>query len=61
VTANNGGLALGAAVAGALSDASGPAAGLWLAAGCALAGIGPAVGAVILSARIPDARPAQQV
>jgi hypothetical protein len=61
VTANNGGLALGAAVAGALSDASGPGAGLWLAAGCALAGIGPAVGAVVLSARVPDARPTQPV
>jgi MFS family permease len=57
VTANNGGLALGAAVAGALSEASGPQAGLWLAAGCALAGVGPAVGALALSARIPDAQP----
>jgi MFS family permease len=56
VTANNGGLALGAAVAGALSEASGAAAGLWLAAGCALAGIVPATGALILSARIPHAQ-----
>jgi MFS family permease len=61
VTANNGGLALGAAVAGALSDASGPGAGLWLAAGCALAGIVPAVAAVLLSARVPPARPARRV
>lgn len=58
VTANNGGLAIGAAAAGALGEASGPVAGLWLAAGCALAGIGPAVGALILSARIPRASPA---
>jgi hypothetical protein len=57
VTVNNGGLALGAAVAGALTEASGPASGLWLAAGCALAGIVPAVGALILSARIPQPQP----
>ena len=57
VTVNNGGLALGAAAAGALSEASGPGAGLWLAAACALAGIGPALGALILSARIPHGSP----
>lgn len=54
VTANNGGLALGAAGAGALAESSGPGAGLWLAAACALAGIVPAIGALILSARVPD-------
>jgi len=53
VTANNGGLALGAAGAGALAESSGPGAGFWLAAACALAGVVPAVGALILSARIP--------
>lgn len=55
VTANNGGLAVGAAAAGALSEASGPAAGFWLAAGCALVGIVPALAALILSARVPEA------
>ncbi|MDA0182656.1 hypothetical protein OJ997_20260 [Solirubrobacter phytolaccae] len=54
VTTNNGGLALGAAGAGALSESSGPSAGLWLAAACALAGIVPALGALILSARVPQ-------
>ena len=58
VTVNNGGLAVGAAAAGAWSEASGPVAGLWLAAACALAGIGPALGALILSARIPHGTPA---
>jgi MFS family permease len=57
VTVNNGGLALGAAAGGVLADASGPAAGLWLAAGCALAGIAPALGALALSAREPRAHP----
>jgi len=38
VTANNGGLALGAAVAGALVASHGSAAGLWLGAACAAAG-----------------------
>jgi hypothetical protein len=51
VTANNGGLALGAALAGALSARWGAAAGLWLAAGCAVAGIGPAILAARMSAR----------
>jgi hypothetical protein len=36
VTANNGGIGIGAAIAGELH---GGAAGLWLAAGCALAGL----------------------
>ena len=58
VTVNNGGLALGAAAAGAWSEASGPVAGLWLATACALAGIGLAVGALSLSARIPHGPPA---
>lgn len=53
VTVNNGGLAAGAAIAGALSETSGPSAGFWLAAGLALAGLGPALGASILSARVP--------
>jgi predicted MFS family arabinose efflux permease len=51
VTANNGGLALGAALAGALAQRSGADAGLWFGAGCALAGIFPACAAAAMSAR----------
>jgi MFS family permease len=54
VTANNGGIALGAVVGGALSEASGSAAGLWFAAVCALAGAAPAAGAAVMSARVHD-------
>jgi MFS family permease len=57
VTANNGGLALGAAVAGALSERSGASAGLWFGAGCALSGAIPAAAAAVLSARVPRRRP----
>jgi MFS family permease len=39
VTANNGGMALGAALAGGLIGAHGGAAGLWAATACALAGV----------------------
>jgi predicted MFS family arabinose efflux permease len=39
VTANNGGIALGALLAGELVKAGGPRGGLWLAAGCALVGV----------------------
>jgi predicted MFS family arabinose efflux permease len=56
VTANNGGLALGAAVAGGVVERSGPAAGLWLGAACALAAVVPAAIAAVMSARVP-ARP----
>ncbi|WP_157592444.1 hypothetical protein [Solirubrobacter soli] len=52
VTANNGGLAFGAAVAGALSEESGAAAGLWFGAACALGGVVPAAVAAVLSARV---------
>jgi predicted MFS family arabinose efflux permease len=52
VTANNGGLAVGAAVAGALSESSGASAGLWFGAACALAGVVPATAAAVLSARM---------
>jgi predicted MFS family arabinose efflux permease len=52
VTANNGGLAFGAAVAGALSDGSQASAGLWFGAACALAGVLPAIVAAVLSARV---------
>lgn len=61
VTANNGGLALGAAAAGALGEASGAVAGFWLAAACALAGIIPALAALILSARVPEPSPAHRI
>jgi MFS family permease len=57
VTANNGGLALGAAAAGALSEASTASAGLWFAAGCALAGVVPASLAAVMSARVPRRTP----
>jgi len=53
VTANNGGIGVGAGVAGALSEASGAAAGLWFAAVCALAGAIPAMVAAAMSARGP--------
>ncbi len=52
VTANNGGLAAGAAVAGALSDTSTASAGLWFGAACALAGVIPATVAAVMSARV---------
>jgi predicted MFS family arabinose efflux permease len=57
VTANNGGLAVGAAVAGALSEGSEASAGLWFGAACVLAGILPATGAAALSARKPRRTP----
>jgi len=50
-TANNGGLALGAAAAGALTDHSGADAGLWFGAACALAAVVPGTFAALLSAR----------
>jgi hypothetical protein len=53
VTANNGGIGVGAAVGGVLSEASGAAAGLWLAAICAVVGAIPAAAAAVLSARGP--------
>jgi len=53
VTANNGGLAAGAAVAGPLTEGHGPNVGLWFAAACAVAGVVPATAAAILSAREP--------
>jgi MFS family permease len=52
VTANNGGLAFGAAVAGALSEDSKASAGLWFGAACALGGVLPAAAAAVLSARV---------
>jgi MFS family permease len=52
VTANNGGLAIGAAVAGALADGSNASAGLWFGAACALAGVIPATVAALMSARV---------
>ena len=47
VTANNGGLALGAAAAGALTDRSGADAGLWFGAACALAAVVPRRGTFV--------------
>ncbi|MDA0165235.1 MFS transporter [Solirubrobacter ginsenosidimutans] len=52
VTANNGGIALGAAGAGALAEGSGAAAGLWLGAACAFAGTVPAAAAAVMSVRV---------
>jgi MFS family permease len=57
VTANNGGLALGAAAAGALTDRSGADAGLWLGAAFALAALAPGACAALLSARELRSRP----
>jgi predicted MFS family arabinose efflux permease len=54
VTANNGGIGVGAAVGGVLSEASGAAAGLWFAALCALVGAIPAAATAVLSARGPN-------
>lgn len=53
VTANNGGIGVGALVGGVLTEASGAAAGLWFAAVCALAGAIPAAVAAAMSARRP--------
>jgi MFS family permease len=57
VTANNGGLAIGAAIAGAVSERAGPEFGLWFGAACALGGLIPAIGAAVLSAREPGRAP----
>jgi MFS family permease len=54
VTANNGGLAAGAAIGGALSQSMSPSAGLWFGALCALAGVVPATFAALMSAREPE-------
>jgi hypothetical protein len=58
VTANNGGLAVGAAVAGAFSEGSEASTGLWFGAGCALAGVVPAAVAALLTrrAQVPGLR-----
>ena len=61
VTANNGGLAIGAAVAGAVSEGAGPEFGLWFGAACALAGVVPAAGAAVMSAREPERGPVTRV
>jgi predicted MFS family arabinose efflux permease len=53
VTANNGGIGFGAAVAGVLSEASGAATGLWFGAVCGLVGAIPAAAAAALSAHGP--------
>lgn len=61
VTANNGGLAIGAAVAGALSSGAGPEFGVWFGAVCALGGVIPAIAAVVVSAREPEQPPVTRV
>ncbi len=61
VTANNGGLAIGAAVAGAVSEGAGPEFGLWFGAACALGGVVPATVAAVMSAREPERRPVTRV
>jgi MFS family permease len=61
VTANNGGLALGAAGAGALAAESGASAGLWFGAACAFAGMGPAAMAAVMSARVLKRAPVTEV
>jgi MFS family permease len=57
VTANNGGLALGAGAAGALVEGSGPSTGLWFGAACALAALLPATAAARVSARVLNRAP----
>ena len=57
VTANNGGLALGAAVAGELIGRHGGAAGLWVAAACAAAGVPVALAAALAGSHADLARP----
>jgi predicted MFS family arabinose efflux permease len=61
VTANNGGIAAGAAVAGTVSEESGPAAGLWFGAVCAAMAAGPAAAAALMSERGPKSRQAAGV
>jgi MFS family permease len=61
VTANNGGLALGAAGAGVLAEGSGASAGLWFGAACAFAGLAPAAAAAVMSARVLKRAPATEV
>ena len=61
VTANNGGLAIGAAVAGAVSDGAGPEFGLWFGAVCAVGGVIPATLAAVVSAREPVRPPVTRV
>jgi Major Facilitator Superfamily len=56
VTANNGGLGLGAAVAGELIPGHGGASGLWLAAGCALTGIPVALAVTLAGPKSDRAR-----
>jgi predicted MFS family arabinose efflux permease len=55
VTANNGGIAAGAAVAGTVSEESGPTAGLWFGAVCAAMAAAPAAAAALMSERGPKA------
>jgi hypothetical protein len=57
VTANNGGLALGAGAAGALVEGLGVPAGLWFGAGCALVALVPAIAAARMSARVLKQNP----
>ncbi len=61
VTANNGGLAIGAAAAGALVEGSNAATGLWFGAACALAAVVPAIAAALMSARVLERVPAPGV
>jgi MFS family permease len=57
VTMNNGGIALGAAVAGEVIGGRGGAAGLWVATVCALAGLAVVVAATAASSHADLARP----
>lgn len=61
VTANNGGLAFGAVLAGALAERSGADAGLWFGAACAAAGLVPAAVAAAMSARELKRLPVSEV
>jgi predicted MFS family arabinose efflux permease len=57
VTMNNGGIALGAALTGAVIGDRGGATGLWVATVCALAGLAMAVAATAASSHADIARP----
>jgi MFS family permease len=60
VTANNGGIALGAAVAGDVIGRQGGSAGLWVAAICALAGLAALIGAWLAGPRADLAQPSSR-
>jgi hypothetical protein len=59
VTANNGGMALGAALAGGVIGGHGGSAGLWAATACALAGVPVALAGAVAGSRADVVRPSR--